>query len=213
VVGSAAYLVLVLTAMTLAFPFSGPRGGLFHSAVGVLPILWALTPIGVDHVLQWVSARRKWNPDRAWRLFVPAILATVIGISAWAAWDRVAAGWPSASRWEASDSQHRAVTETLLLLDPSPGTVAVNDPPGFYLASGLPCVVVPFGDAATLRAVADRFRLDWVILDANYPGPLARVYQNPESLPWLVLRGQVDDAQGRPIFLLQVTSQDEGGTP
>ena len=213
VAGVSAYLLLLLTGMTFAFPFSGARGGLFHSAAGALPILWALVPFGVDSVLGWVSARRKWDPVRAWRLFTPAILAFVVLISAWVAWDRVAAGWPSAPRWEAADSLHRDVAAALLDLDPSPGAVAVNDPPGFYLASGLPCVVVPFGDVATLRAVADRFEVEWVILDANFPTPLASVYQDPESVPWLALRGQVNDAQGKPIYLLQVTAQGAGETP
>jgi hypothetical protein len=213
VVGGAAYLFLLLAVMTLAFPFSGSRGGLFHSAAGVLPILWALAPIGLDRVLEWVSDRRKRDPERAWRLFAPPILAIVIGISVWVAWDRVIAGWPSAPRWEASDSQHRAVSDALLLLDASPGVVAVNDPPGFHLASGLPCIVMPFGDPSTLRRVTDRFNVEWVILDANYPAPLADVYQDPESVPWLALRGQMDDSQGRPVYLLQVISQSAGGMP
>ncbi len=213
VAAAAAYLFLLLTGMTLAFPFSGTRGGLFHSAAAALPILWALVPFGVVSVLGWVSARRKWDPMRAWRLFTPAILAFVVIISAWIAWDRAAAGWPSAPRWEAADSQHRDVAAALLHLDPSPGTVAVNDPPGFYLASGLPCVVVPYGDGSTLRAVVERFDLEWVILDANFPAPLESVYQDPVSVSWLTLRGQVKDAQGRPIYLLQVTAQGAGETP
>jgi hypothetical protein len=61
--------------------------------------------------------------------------------------------------------------------------------------------------------VADRFELEWVILDANYPAPLAGVYRDPESVPWLALRGQMNDAQARPIYLLQVSSQGAGGIP
>jgi 4-amino-4-deoxy-L-arabinose transferase-like glycosyltransferase len=211
--GVAAYLLLLLAVMTLAFPFSGPRGGLFHSAAGVLPSLWALTPIGLASVLEWVSPRRGWNPERAWRLFAPTLLVLVIGLSIWVAWDRVVAGWPSARRWESSDAQQQVVTDALFRLDPSPGIVAVNDPPGFHLASGVPCVVVPYGDVSTLRAVADRFNLEWVILDANYPAPLATLYQDPDLAPWLELKGQVNDAQGRPIYLLHVTSRVENGTP
>jgi 4-amino-4-deoxy-L-arabinose transferase-like glycosyltransferase len=213
VAGSAGYLLLLLMVMTVAFPFSGARGGLFHSGAGVLPILWALAPFGIDGVLGWASARRRWNPERARRLFMPAIVAVIAGISIWVAWDRAAAGWPSTSRWEASDSHHRAVTDALFLLDASPGIVAVNDPPGFYLVSGLPCVVVPFGDASTLRVVVDRFNVEWVILDANFPAPLAGVYANPGSVPWLALRGQIDDSQGRPVYLLQVIPSGAGATP
>ena len=166
--------------MPVAFPFSGARGGLFHSSARVLPILWALAPIGMQRVLEWVSARRGWDPERAWHLFTPAIVAGMIAISGWVAWDRAAAGWPASTRWQASADHHRAVAEAVLRLDPSPGVVAINDPPGFYLASGLPCVVVPFGDQATLREVAERFDVEWVVLDINHPAPLAGVYADPE---------------------------------
>jgi hypothetical protein len=74
-------------------------------------------------------------------------------------------------------------------------------------------VVVPFGDVSTLRAVADRFRLGWVILDANRPSPLAGVYEDPASVSWLELRGQLNDAQGRPIYLLQVAAQGASDIP
>lgn len=146
-------------------------------------------------------------------MFAPTSLVIIVGISAWVAWDRAAAGWPSAPRWEIADSKYQAVTDALLLLDPSPGTVAVNDPPGFYLASGLPCVVVPYGDSSTLRSVVDRFNIEWVILDANFPAPLEGVYQNPESVTWIAVRGELDDVQGRPVYLLQVAAQDGDGTP
>ncbi len=213
VVVSGIYLLLLVGVMTVAFPFSGSRGGLFHSSASVLPILWALAPIGLQGVLEWVSARRGWNPERAWRLFAPAIVAAMIAISAWVAWDRAAAGWPAATRWEASADHHRAIAEAVLRLDPSPGVVAINDPPGFYLASGLPCVVVPFGDQATLREVVERFDVEWVVLDINHPAPLAGVYADPESVPWLALRGSIDGPQGMPVYLLQLVPEDGSALP
>jgi hypothetical protein len=201
---SGIYLLLLVGVMTVAFPFSGARGGLFHSSAGVLPILWALAPIGLERVLESVSARRGWNPERAWRLFTPAIVAAMIAITVWVAWDRAAAGWPAATRWEGPADYHRAVAKALRSLDSSPGVVAINDPPGFYLASELPCVVVPFGDQATLREVAQRFDVEWVVLDINHPAPLAGLYADPKSEPWLTLRGQIEGPQGQPAYLLQL---------
>ena len=213
VVVSGIYLLLLVGVMTVAFPFSGARGGLFHSSASVLPILWALAPIGMQRVLEWVSARRGWDPERAWHLFTPAIVAGMIAISGWVAWDRAAAGWPAATRWQASADHHRAVAEALLRLDPSPGVVAINDPPGFYLASGLPCVVVPYGDQAILREVAERFDVEWLVLDINHPAPLADVYADPESVRWLALRGQIEGPQGMPVYLLQMVAEDGSALP
>jgi hypothetical protein len=204
VVACGTYLLLLIGLMTLAFPFSGARGGLFHSSAGVLPILWALAPIGLERVLESGSARRGWSPQRAWRLFAPAIAAGTIAITVWVAWDRAVAGWPDAPRWESSADYHRDLADALSRLDFSPGVVAVNDPPGFYLASGLPCVVVPYGSPATLRAVALRFAVEWVILDANHPATLASLYADPASESWLSLEGQIEDPQGRPAYLFQI---------
>ena len=210
---SGIYLLLLVGVMTVAFPFSGARGGLFHSSAGVLPILWALAPIGLERVLESVSARRGWNPERAWRLFTPAIVAAMIAITVWVAWDRAAAGWPAATRWEGPADYHRAVAKALRSLDSSPGVVAINDPPGFYLASGLPCVVVPFGDQATLREVVERFDVEWVVLDINHPAPLAGLYADPESVPWLTLRGRIEDPLGRPVYLLQFVPEVGSAIP
>lgn len=207
VTASGSYLILLLTAMTLAFPFSGARGGVFHSAAAVLPVLWAVTPAGLKAALDWVASRRRWDPERARRLFVPVVLAFVALISAWVVWDRVIAGWPRNPGWELSDTRHRTVAQALFGLDASPGVVAINNPPGFYVASGLPSVVVPFGNLQALRAVVDRFGVEWVVLDANTPEPLLPLYQEPGSVPWLLLRGRLEDAQGRPIYLLQVLAQ------
>jgi hypothetical protein len=213
VVVCAIYLLLLVGAMTFAFPFSGARGGLFHSSAALLPILWALAPIGLERALETLSTRRGWDPERAWRLFAPALLAATIAITGWVAWDRAAAGWPDVPRWEASSDYHRALVDALRRLDSSPGVVAVNDPPGFYLASGLPCVVVPYGDPSTLRAVAERFDVEWVVLDINHPAPLAGLYADPASESWLSLRGQIEDLQGRPVYLLQYVTAAGSATP
>ena len=213
VTACAAYLGLLFLVMTLAFPYSGARGGFFHSSAAVLPVLWALTPMGLERVLAWVAPRRRWEPERAWRLFAPLLIAGSLAVSLWAAWDRVIAGWPEAPRWERSQRSMARVAEALRELGAAPAVVAVNNPPGFFLASGLPAVVIPFGDAGVLQQVARRYDVAWVVLDVNHPAPLAPLYAAPDSADWLSLEGQVQDEAGRPIYLLQVKGSSGSAVP
>jgi hypothetical protein len=208
-----AYLGLLFLVMTLAFPFSGARGGFFHSSAAVLPVLWALTPIGLERALAWVAPRRRWEPVRAWRLFAPLLVAGSMGVSLWAAWDRAIAGWPEAPRWERSQRSMARVAEALRELGAAPAVVAVNNPPGFFLASGMRAVVIPNGDASVLHQVADRYDVGWVVLDVNHPAPLAPLYAAPDSADWLSLEAQVQDEAGWPIYLLQVKGSSGSAVP
>src|SRR3990172_8816973 len=110
-----------------------------------------------------------------------------------------------------SQRAHAGAAERLAAPDAHPGIVAINNPPGFHLASGLPAVVIPDGDAATLRAVVDRFGVSWVILDANHPAGLEALYADPESAAWLELGASFRDEQGREIFLLRVVPSGGDG--
>jgi len=213
VVACAAYLGLLLLVMTLAFPFSGARGGFFHSSAAVLPIGWALTPIGLERALAWMARRRPWDPARAWRLFAPLLVAGSLGISLWAAWDRAIAGWPEAPRWERSQRSMVRVAEALRDLDARPSVVAVNNPPGFFLASGVPAVVIPNGDGSVLQQVVDRYDVGWVVLDVNHPELLEPLYAAPASADWLSLEAQVLDEGGWPIYVLRVKGTDGIAVP
>jgi hypothetical protein len=76
-----------------------------------------------------------------------------------------------------------------------------------------PSIVIPFGDQATLHEVAERFDVEWVVLDINHPAPLAGVYADPQSVPWLALRGQIEGPQGMPVYLLQRVAEDGSALP
>jgi len=66
-------------------------------------------------------------------------------------------------------------------------------------------VVIPNGPIETLRQVVERYRVDWVVLDANRPVDLAALYHAPEIAPWLELADTLQDSQGRDIYLLKVS--------
>jgi hypothetical protein len=117
----------------------------------------------------------------------------------------------TAGSWDASQRTYLEAARMLQTIDADPGVVCVNNPPGFHLASGLPAVVIPNGDVDSLGAVVEAFGAGWVLLDANHPPELADLYARPDSLPWLDWRATLEDVQGRPLYLLQVTPA--GGVP
>jgi hypothetical protein len=200
------YLAGLLAVMSLAFPFPGARGGFFHSSAALMPALWALTPVGLHAVVEWGARHRPWEPARAYAVFGSAAVALAAGVTIYLFYVRVVGPDPAQPRWSQSERTYRAAAVRLGSLDPAPGVVAVNNPPGFYLATNLPAVVIPDGPPQVLHQVVDRYRVDWVVLDANRPEGLAGLYDEPSSVPWLALRASLADAEGRPVHLFQVVA-------
>ena len=80
----------------------------------------------------------------------------------------------------------------------------MNNPPGFNLATGGEAVVIPNGPPETLRQVARKYRVDWIVLESNHPRGLNSLYASPESQTWLRLAGTLTDPSGMPIYLFSV---------
>jgi hypothetical protein len=87
--------------------------------------------------------------------------------------------------------------------------VAVNNPPGFYVATGRRAIVIPNGNENTLKEAVTRYDIRWVILDSNRPEGLARLYENPQVAPWLELAAQGSDTSGNPIWILRVNGNTD----
>ena len=194
-----AYLAALFVVMTLIFPFVGPRGALFHSMAAVMPMLWALAPIGIRAGISWLGAKRSWDLKESWRVLGAGavVLAVLLTVSLYA--NRFYLG---ADSWNASAQTYRAVAATIS--DRSQSVVAVNNPPGFFAHSQIPAVVIPNGSEAALHDVVDSFGVRWVVLEANHPQGLDTVYAEPDSVEWLKLYATVADSGGQPVYVLEV---------
>ncbi len=183
------YLLLLFGVMSLVFPFPGARGGYFHSSAVVMPLFWALSPIGLEAAVGWGARIRGWVEAQAIRVFRPAMLG-------------LAALFTFGLLVPRLRSPGEAVGTYLESLHPAPGPAAVNNPPGFYLATGLEAVAIPNGPPEALRLVVERYNVSWVVLEQNHPPALAGLFQQPDSIDWLEFRAQVKGAGGSPILLL-----------
>ena len=176
------YLLLVYLAMTLAFTFVGDRGGLFHSSAALMPFLCAAAPVGLERIVEAAVRRiQAWQFERAARGFGLLIVVLALALSI-----VVFAGRVIAADWNRADAAYREVGAWLTDRGERDAVVMAGNPPGFTYHAGHPAIVLPNGDVETLLAAARRFGAKWVVLDQNYPQPLAALYSNPQLSPHLI---------------------------
>jgi hypothetical protein len=200
------YLASLLLVMVLVFPSVGARGAWFHSSAAMMPILWASAPAGLAVAINWMGKRRRWKLRQARLVLGNAAIGLAIVLTVGLTAQRVIG--PRAT-WGGSHRIYAQVAQRLTELDSDADLVSVNNPPGWYLASGIPAVVNPNGDAEILHQAVDRFGVDWVILERNHPEGLNSLYESPESLPWLENVDSIALEDGSHILLLRVRSDGE----
>jgi hypothetical protein len=73
--------------------------------------------------------------------------------------------------------------------------VLVNNPPGFYVATGRPAIAIPNGDLGPLFAVSERYSGRFLVLEANHPSGLDGLYTRPGDFEGLRYLGSSGDIQ------------------
>lgn len=204
---AAIYLAGLLFAMTVVFPFSGSRGGFFHSSAALMPAIWALAALGLDRAIEWAGGRRDWVMARAGPVFSLGAVGVAAAATLFLLINRLVIPAAEARGWGA---EQRDYARTLRLIPPeAQGRAAVNNPPGFWLASRMPAVVIPNGGEAELLHVVQDFDVTWIVLEANHPQGLDDIYADPSRLNWAEIVGSIDSHEGNPIWVLQVGAFDE----
>ena len=141
-------------ATTLVFPYPGYRGGLFHSASALLPFWAVLGVIGLDVVIDWVSARRRtWNPKTAKPLFstMLVLIASFLTLSL-ALPNRIPTHTPS-------------IYVELQSIVPDDARIMINDPAQLYYFTGLGGVVLPNEPVAIVPTIAREYEIDYLLIE------------------------------------------------
>jgi hypothetical protein len=191
--GMLAWLALLFV-MTIIFPFAGSRGGFFHSGAALQPLWWTLAPLGL-HVVVSAARKRNFFTIEAFKVFQAALVGIAVLMSALILYLRVLSGWGE------GEGNYPKVEAFLQQNGIQPGEVViVRNPPGYYLMTGRPAIVVPYGGEATMLAVAARYRAQYLIVEAaGAAGDIKTVYENKQS-PHLRFLGEID---GTRIFHVQ----------
>jgi hypothetical protein len=203
---SVGYFLLMFLIMTVVFPFAGGRGGVFHSSASLLPLVWVLAPIGLAASIRWAAEKRNWDVSQAQTVFqyasVAIMAAVTLGLYLSQAFDPSGTG----SDWDQSERLYQQVGD--ILDDYHLGNVraVVNNPPGFWLATGLEAVVIPDGDIDTLQQVVRQFEVEVVILDQNLPSGLEDLYHDPNQVDWLRVVDRIERPQGTWVWIVEVNN-------
>lgn len=176
--------LLIFMAMTIVFPFAGVRGGLFHSGAAVQPLLWALAPVGLESFIKWGEMRRGWCFRQAQMILGVGFVGVALLLSAFITYDQLRDDGGKSPSWGQSQAAYRRVGEVMSYSRFSlEDVVMVNNPPGFYLGTNRPAIVIPDGDVSTTLAVAQQYQAKFLLLEANHPEGLAALYKRPDDMP------------------------------
>jgi hypothetical protein len=179
--------ILLLIAMTLAFPFAGARGAFYHSGAALQTIWWVMAPVGLDAMV--ASARRRgWFDDRAFVIFRGALVGIAILMTAVVFVIRVLPGW------EREDGHYASVEKILLSQNvPSGAVVIVRNPPGYNVVTNRPAIALPSGGIPAILAVAYQYDARYLVLEPEgTSGELLGLYDHPNEFPAFRYLGESD---------------------
>ncbi|GAB4502237.1 MAG: hypothetical protein Fur0035_17850 [Anaerolineales bacterium] len=159
--GGLAWLGLLLF-MSLLFPFAGVRGSFFHSGAALMPLGWALAPLGLDALVSAARARG-WFDPHAFRVFRLMLLALNAALTLVLLNFRVIN-----TPWDASALLYARAEETLQRLNAPPEIpVMVANPPGFYLAGGRAAIALPVAKQPDALQLMKHFGVRYLLLEGD----------------------------------------------
>jgi hypothetical protein len=183
--GLLAWCLTFLT-LTAAFPFQSARGGLFHSGAALQPLFWALAPAGLELFVAWGERRRGWRRPQAFTAFAAGLVLLAALLTGLAAAPKLLAAGSTGPAWGESEAAYVRLERSLQSAGLAGGeAVLVNNPPGYWVASGRRAAAIPAGDEAASLAAARRYGAGYILLEGNHPAGLAPLYRDPGDRPGL----------------------------
>jgi len=189
--------VILLVVMTLIFPFAGARGGFFHAGAAFQPFWWAVAPLGLDRITDWIRTR-DWLDKHAYIVFRSALVLLCVLLTGVIVWLRILK-----TGWQTETEPYLAVEEVLLADDAKPQElIIVRNPVSYYIQTGRSALVLPPGGAETVISLAKHYNASYFALE---PGGVLEEYQalydNLETHPELILIGETEGTKVYEIHL------------
>lgn len=192
----------ILVVMTVLFPYSGVRGGFFHSGAAFMPLIWALVPVGLEGISKWTVKRFNWEVKKISPFLHGLTIFAVFLMSLSQVFIKtLGSDLATQPAWSQQSRHYRNLDERLQDIGANVGDIVmVINPPGYANASGRPAIVIPDGDVNTLLQVTQRYQARYLLLEIHHPRGLDGLYQNPINHPGLQY---LDTITTTHIFLIE----------
>jgi hypothetical protein len=181
--------LLMLMAESLLFPFASVNGGFFHAGTAFQPLWFVLASLGLDVVLKRIL-KHQGNPDQKANLSRLILLVFVILFSVWLVKIRV-----FDRGWTEGEYVYRQSEGLLVGQGAGPADIVmVRNPPAYFIMTGRPSIVIPYGGVQVLLAASRKYQARYLILERNgIIQPLEGLYAHPEKYPEFSVLGSFDD--------------------
>lgn len=175
--------------MTLVFPFSAMRGSYLHSGAALVPMIYALTPVGLD-MLTKASLRRfkSWEDRKIRPFYTAALVLFAVGFSINFYFSALIGDTEDTEVWGWNEKTvgYAAVEEALLDYGAQEGEgVITSSSPAFVMVTGRPSYNVPDGGVETVLALAHHYDLRWVLVENTHPEELEDLFEDPHDVAGL----------------------------
>ena len=192
--------ICVFVMMSFVFPFAGRRGGFLHSSAAFQSIAWGMAASGFISMIDWGVTNRNWDKPKARLVFGGILVSMVVVAGAFVFSGRVISGDRKNPAWNQSQDQALRVAGFFSEFENTEDEIVmINNPPGFYAASGRSSIVIPNGDVEQLLLASEEYGAHYLVLEGNHPQELNELYNNPEFDERIKLIGR---AGGAIIFKL-----------
>jgi hypothetical protein len=183
--------LILLAVMTIVFPFAGSRGSFFHAGAAFQPYWWVAAPMGLDVIIEKARARGRLG-ESAYLVFSSIMVLLAIILTTYIVYIRVVA-----NEWPKDDGNYASVEKMLIENGARPGEIViVRNPPGYYIVSERPAIVIPYGGESVLLAVAKRYSARYLILeDQGVYDDIKAIYDYPQQNPIFDYMGEVNGAR------------------
>ncbi|MCX6054427.1 MAG: hypothetical protein NTZ74_05845 [Chloroflexi bacterium] len=166
VILTALMMIIIIFVMSFVFPYAGERGGFFHSASSVQILLWSVVPFGLDQVLKFFVIKRKWNLESSRKILSLTLILSMMIITLHLLRQKIIYGQENSISWNMTLEEFVVINQKIIeKTNDIDGIVMVNDPPGYYIATGRRAVAIPYGDLATILEVSKVFGVRYIALN------------------------------------------------